>query len=372
MKALPFKKSKAVSIGVELEYQIIDRDTFALASRAIDIFRCLKSNPFNCRIKPEINQSMIEINTSIHLSAEAMLEELRQLQSYLIDKTSHLNIGFCGGGIHPEQKWISQKVFPRERYIKIAKIYGYLAKQASVFGQHVHVGCANAEDALYLTHAFARYIPQFIAISASSPFYEGTDTGYFSTRSAVFNGFPMSRVMPFLQNWQEFTAYFYKMRDWGIIESMKDVYWDVRPKPEFGTVEIRIFDTPLKLEKAVMIAAYVQSLALYLLAERPFKLTEELYFAYQHNRFQASRYGLEAKLVDTDNNKELPLMDDIMSTEKKIKTYSAQLGCEKYVQKLMDEVNDNGNDAMILRNLYKEYGSFPKIISIQYQSWLNQ
>src|SRR5262249_27038602 len=153
-----------------------------------------------------------------------------------------------------------------------SKKYTYLSKRSTVFGQHIHIGCKSGEDAIYLTHALSRYVPQFIAICASSPFYQGVDTGYASSRSTVFNAFPLSGVMPYLITWNEFSEYYYKMRNYGIIGSMKDFYWDIRPKPEFGTVEIRVCDTPLTIRTAAIITAYIQALSLYLLEEKPIQI----------------------------------------------------------------------------------------------------
>lgn len=372
MKIVPFQKSRKGSIGIEIELQIVDVQTSALASRSKEILSCFKNNPYHLRLTPEVNQSTIELNTSIHMSAESAYQELLQLQACLIEKCKGLDVGFCGGGLHPEQHWKAQQIYPLPRYQALTHMYGYLMKQASVFGQHVHIGCANAEDSLYLTHAFARYIPQLIALSAASPFYESVDSSYCSTRCALFNSFPMSRVIPYLKNWQEFSDYFYKMRDWGIIDSMKDVYWDVRPKPEFGTVEIRIFDTPLTLKKTIMLAAYAQSLALYLLSEKPFTLTKNVYFAYQHNRFQACRYGFDAKIINTDDNQALSLMEDIQNTGDKILPYSKTLACESLIHELLNEAKNKQNDAATLRQLHQECGSFTDTVEKMLSKWLEK
>src|SRR5690606_31979681 len=125
-----------------------------------------------------------------------------------------------------------------------------LAKQFTVFGQHIHVGCGSGDDAIYLVHALARYVPHFIALSASSPFSQGVDTAFDSSRLNAIAAFPLSGSMPFVQSWDELNAYVAKMYRFRIIGSMKDFYWDIRPKPEYGTIEIRVCDTPLTVERA--------------------------------------------------------------------------------------------------------------------------
>lgn len=368
-KTLHFKISTHGSIGTELEFQIINPNSCELISRAKDLMRYIKQNPYYSRIKPEITQSMIEINSSIHSNPTDMLHELNELKNFLLTIGENLHITFCGGGVHPFQKWSIQKIFPTERYKKIYRKFRYLSKQSTVFGQHVHFGCKTAEDALYLTHALTRYVPHFIAICASSPFYQGVDTGYFSTRSTIFNAFPLSGVIPYLTNWEIFSDYFYKMRNNEIVNSMKDFYWDIRPKPEFGTVEIRVCDTPLTIKKAVIITAYIQALSLYLLEERPIIISPELYYFYSYNRFQASRYGFDGHIIDSHFDQHRLIMDDIVDTIKKIEHTANKLNTMGYLSQLMNDVLKKYNDAVLLRQLLKQTNSFQKVVGEQCKIW---
>ncbi|KTD23526.1 carboxylate-amine ligase [Legionella lansingensis] len=369
MKKLPFKKSKLGSIGIELEFQIIDPKTFFLISRSKDVIRGIKESNYQHIIKPEITQSMIEINSSIHYSTKSLLQELSQIQSFLQEKAKTLNILICGGGTHPYLKWTRQKIFPTPRYKRISSKFRYLSKRSTVFGQHIHFGCDNPEDMLYLTHALARYVPHFIAISASSPFYQGADTGFASSRSNVFNSFPQSGHIPHLLNWEEFSEYYYKMRNLGIIMSMKDFYWDIRPRHEYGSVEIRVCDTPLTMNKAVNLAAYVQALGLYLIEEKPMVITKDLYYLYTHNRFQASRYGLEGQLLNPFTFKQIAIADDILATVHTLEPYIDKLEIRKHIESLMQDVNNKINDAVLLRQLFKEIGFLPDVVGKQCEIW---
>src|SRR5205085_6445713 len=148
------------------------------------------------------------------------------------------------------QKWQDQTIYPNEHFLSLSEQYGYLAKQLTVFGQHIHIGCQTGDDALYLCHAMAYYLPQFIALSASSPYHHGINTNFDCSRLSVISAFPLSGTLPWLLSWDEFQQYFDKMYHLGVIKNMKDFYWDIRPKPEFGTVELRICDTPLTVDKA--------------------------------------------------------------------------------------------------------------------------
>src|SRR3990167_7590588 len=349
MTLLPFKKSALASIGIELEYQIVSPKTFELTSRSKELIRQISQGEYQTRIKPEITQSMIEINSSVHSTVNELYDELVLIRNYLSQQAQDMQVLICGGGTHPFQKWTLQKVYPSMRYKNLASKFRYLAKRATVFGQHIHIGCESGDDAIYLTHALARYTPHFLAICASSPFYQNTDTGFYSARSTIFNSFPLSGVVPFIHTWEEFAAYFYKMKDFGIATSMKDYYWDIRPKPEFGTAEIRVCDTPLTIQKAAMIAAYVQALSVYLLTERPLKLSEDLYYLYNYNRFQSSRYAFTGDLIDFETAEKTFINEDILRTIKKIEPYANRLNSMGYISLLLNSVINKETDTDYLR-----------------------
>lgn len=370
MKQLPFTKSKEVSLGVELEFQIIDPATYDLAARAKDLIRNISKSKYSELIKPEITQSMIEINSSIHTSAHSLYHELRNMKAFLLNRANKLDIKICGGGSHPFQKWALTKIFPTKRFKSLSQRYRYLSKRATVFGLHIHIGCRNGEQALYLTHALTRYIPHLIALSASSPFYQGIDTGYHTSRMTLFNSFPTSGVMPFLLTWQEFSNYFYKMRRLGVITSMKDFYWDIRPKPEFGTVEIRVCDTPLTIKKAVLLAMYAQAISYYLLHEKPIEITKNFYYLYNHNRFQASRYGLEGSCINPITLEKYIIQEDILTTIKKIKKYSKKFNNEKFLELIVKNIMHKKNDAIILKEIYAQHDSLIKVVQEQCNLWI--
>lgn len=369
MKKMPFKKSLPLSLGIELELQIVNARTQSLIARAKDLMRAISQSSHEKQVKPEITQSMIEINSSIHQSPQTLLTEMTELRNYLVLVSKEMQVHFSGGGTHPFQKWTVLKIFPSLRFKHLSHHYRYLSKRSTVFGQHIHIGCKNADDALYLTYALVRYLPHFITLSASSPFYQGIDTGYQSARSNIFNVFPSSGLMPYFTDWIEFSKYFYKMRALGIIQSMKDLYWDVRPKPEFGTVEIRVCDTPLTIEKSVQIAAYAQALAAYIMDKRPIKISKDLYYLYGNNRFQAIRYGFDGTIIDAESLKQIVIKDDIMQTFNEIKPYIQELHTEGFLSQLEQDVNDKINDALLLRKIKKQTQSLQQLVEKQCQIW---
>jgi len=281
-----------------------------------------------------------------------------------------LNVRIAGGGSHAFHQWAERRIYPTERFNHLLSLYGYLAKQFTIFGQHVHLGCPGGDAAVYLTHILSRYVPHFIALSASSPFQQGEDTAYQSSRLNTVSAFPLSGQIPFVQSWAEFLEYFEKMRGFGIVEGMKDFYWDIRPKPEFGTVEIRVFDTPLTVERAALIAAYAQSLARHILVDRPFAPSRDVYLLYNHNRFQACRYGLEGTIVDAYTQRQAGLKEDILRTLAVIAPHAASLGNGEALARLRAEVVGGRTDANWLRGVYRERGSLNDVARMQGDLWM--
>jgi len=244
---------------------------------------------------------------------------------------------------------------------KLSELYGYLAKQFTVFGQHVHIGCPNGDEALYLLHAMSRYIPHFIALSAASPYYQGVDTAFDTSRLNAVSAFPLSGRAPFVRTWEEFNAFFDRVRGAGIAESMKDFYWDVRPKPEFGTIEIRVCDTPLTVERAAALAAYAQALARWLLIERPHAITEDAYLAYNYNRFQACRFGLEGEFIDPVAHTRRSIGDEVLTTLGALAVHARELESEPALREI-EAIVRGGNDARWMREQYAVSGSLPDLV----------
>jgi carboxylate-amine ligase len=264
-----FKDSAAFSLGVELELQLVSKRDFDLTRGATDLLGSLDYDERFGEIKLEITESMIEISTQPQATVDGIAADLGGLRDTLRQHCERNNIGVCGGGTHPFHHWPERRICPGDRFNDLYQRYGYLAKQFTVFGQHVHVGCTSADEAIWLTQALGVYVPAFIALSASSPFVDGVDSFYQSARLNAVSAFPLSGQCPPLGSWQEFTEHFAFLQACGIAQGIKDLYWDVRPKPEFGTVELRVCDTPLTIEQASSLAALAQSLARWLLRTRP-------------------------------------------------------------------------------------------------------
>lgn len=359
MGQLEFCGSEAFTMGVELELQLVNVRDFDLTNAAPDLLALLSERTHPGDIKPEITESMIEASTGVHRSYADLLAELQSIRHSLVHHAEVLNVGIAGGGAHPFQRWNDRRIFDRPRFRYVSGLYGYLAKQFTVFGQHVHVGCRDGDDALYLLHALARYLPHLIALSSCSPYYQGVDTAFDSSRLNAVFAFPLSGRAPFVLRWEEFNSYFARMHSAGIVESMKDFYWDIRPKPEYGTIEIRVCDTPLSVIRAAAMAGYAQSLCRWLLSSSRQTLSEDIYLAYTFNRFQACRFGVEGEIIDVLGGTRRTIAEDILAT---IGSLGEHAKGNEAALKEIEQIVAKGNEARWMREQFAVNQSLPDLV----------
>ena len=366
---LEFARSELLTFGVELELMVLNTRDYDLARGAADILPRLAKMKLPGEVKPEITESMIEINSSVNKRYDDLLGELRTVRDAIVATAERLNLAVAGGGSHPFHKWHERRIYPTERFRRVSSLYGYLAKQFTVFGQHVHVGVTNGDDAVYLTHRLAAFIPHFIALSASSPYFQGEETSFETSRLHAVSAFPLSGHMPMVQTWAEFNGYFDDMVAYGIVESMKDFYWDIRPKPEYGTIEVRIFDTPLTVERAAQLAAYVQTLAAHLLRERRTEPILPMYRIYGYNRFQACRFGFEATVIDPYTREQRRLADDLLATLERVAPDAEAMGAREAIAGIARATREGANGSAWLRAQYGETRSLNDMVRLQAELW---
>jgi carboxylate-amine ligase len=359
---LVFTPSAGMTLGVELELQLVRPHDLDLARDAGELLARLEKRKLPGAVKPEITESMIELNSSVHERCSGLALELDLMRRAVVEEAGVLNVRVSGGGAHPFHDWTDRRIYPNERFRYIVERYGYLAKQFTVFGQHIHIGCPNGDDAVYLVHMLTRYVPHFIALSASSPYYQGEDTSFQSSRLTAVSAFPLAGHMPFVRDWAEFLEYFGKMRQFGIVASMKDFYWDIRPKPEYGTVEIRVCDTPLTVAHAARLAGYAQALAAYHLAERSREPSRTVYLVNSHNRFEACRFGLRGEIVEPYAGAKKRIGDDILETLDLVASHARRLDCAGTLTDLAAMVRGDATDANWLRARHAARGSLADVV----------
>ena len=367
MNMINFASSPHNTLGIELELQILDPVTFDLAGRAGQILEQVAGHPYAHRIKPEVTEAMIELNSSVHEHPAGLLAEMREMRSILCNAADAAGVRIAGGGAHPFMNWQDNTIFDSPRFRYLADMYGYLAPKFTVFGQHIHLGVANGDAACSLIHRLSPYVPHLIALSASSPYYEGVDTLFSCSRLNALHSFPLSGHMPpDTHDWYQFEAYYMRMRSLGLVESLKDLYWDIRPKPELGTVEIRVCDTPLTIEKACQLAAFAQALAISV-QRRP-EPHAGLWLAYDSNRFQASRFGLQAQYV-TDKGERIRLIEHLRATFDMVLPVAEELGSTDLVEGLQATTLKMGGDAHWMRAKFNKHQSLPGVVGAAADLW---
>ena len=364
-----FTDSRALTLGVELELQIVSTHDYDLTPAAADLLRLVARQKLPGAVVPEITDSMIELSTGICENHADVLAQLGEIRDALVGAADKLGVALSGGGTHPFQDWSQRRIFDKPRFQQISELYGYLSKQFTIFGQHVHIGCPSADEALVLLHGISRFIPHLIALSASSPFVQATDTAFDSARLNSVFAFPLSGRAPFVLTWNDFGVYFDKMTRTGVVKSMKDFYWDIRPKPEFGTIEVRVLDTPLTIEKAAAMAAFIQCLARWLRVEKPYQPAEDDYLPYTFNRFQACRFGLDGVFVDPQTGEHRSLRDDITATLAALEEHAIELRAEGALRFIRNELAGHGNDANWIRAAQDRERLLPEVVRQQTQRW---
>jgi carboxylate-amine ligase len=295
---MDFRASEPLTYGLELELQIVDTATGRLTPGCEALLDELARRGPTGHYAQEATLATIELISSVQRDAAGMAGEMAALARQAREAARSQGFDLRGGGTHLARFWNERVMAATERAQALEARFGFLPKRFSTYGMHVHVGMPDAEAALRVANVLQALGPLFIALSAASPFLQLSDTGFACCRPLEPLVYPQGGPMPFLRNWQALEDEVEALRCTGIAFSLKDIYWDVRPKPEFGTVEVRVFDTPLQLDKALHLASLTRNLAGLALAGRlvldqPLPAT-----AQQVSRFMACRHGLGARLYD--------------------------------------------------------------------------
>ncbi|KOF52197.1 MULTISPECIES: YbdK family carboxylate-amine ligase [unclassified Achromobacter] len=367
MEHIPFISSAPNTLGIELELQLIDPRSFDLAAASDELLAQMANHPIADRVKPEITRSMIELNSSVHEHPMGLLAEMREMRDALVEAADAVGVSVAGGGAHPFMRWQERSISDTPRFQYLAEMYGYLARQFTVFGQHIHLGVKTGDEAIGLLRRLSPYVPHFIALSASSPYCEGVDTLFSCSRLNAVNSFPLAgHLPPEVKDWYQFEAHLSQLRAFGLAESIKDLYWDIRPKPEYGTVEIRVCDTPLTVERACQIAAFAQALSVLLLRED--EPSDGAWLSYRSNHFQACRFGLQGSYVTPDGQR-VRLIDHLRALFQRLMPVAQELGTADMIAALRDEAIRSGNDSRWLRNQFHRLRELPLVVESMTQTF---
>lgn len=325
--------TKPFSIGIEEEFQIIDPKTRELKSHIQQILEegkvILKE-----QVKAEMHQSVVEVGSAVCSDIHEARSEVIKLRSTLarIAKTQGLEIG--AAGTHPFSRWEDQSITDHPRYHGVVEDMQQVARANLIFGLHVHIGIENREETIQIMNAARYFLPHIFALSTSSPFWKGRNTGFKSYRSKIFDRFPRTGIPDHFNSYGEFESYVNLLIKTGCIDDAKKIWWDIRPHPYFNTLEIRICDLPLLVDETIAIAALIQAVIakLHKLLKQNlgFRLYRRLYI--NENKWRAARYGLEGKMIDFGKQTEVPVVNLIYELLDFVDDVVDELGSRKELQ----------------------------------------
>ena len=300
--------SHRFTIGVEEEFQIVDPATGELRSHVSELMEA-SSPGLGEQVKPEMHQSIIEIGTKICANVQELDADMRRTRGELVRAAESRGLQVAAAGTHPFSSWIDQVISPGERYQNIVEEMGQLARSLLIFGMHVHVAVPDRATMIDLMNTTRYFLPHLLALSTSSPFWMGRDTGLKSFRTTVFRRFPRTGIPDHLHSWSQYEDYVELLVRLHCIDDAKKIWWDVRPHPTFGTLEFRIFDVVTRVDEAIAIAALTQAIVVKLhhLYQRNMGFRMYHRALIEENKWRAARWGIEGKLIDFGKQEEVPM-----------------------------------------------------------------
>ena len=302
--------SHRFTIGVEEEFQIVDPATGELRSHVSELVQATSSG-LGDQVKPELHQSIVEIGTKICGDVPELDADLRRTRSELVRAAQRVGLQVSAAGTHPFSNWTEQVITPGDRYKNIVEELQQLARSLLIFGMHVHVAVPDRTAMIDLMNMARYFLPHVLALSTSSPFWMGRDTGLKSFRTTVFRRFPRTGIPDHFNSWSEYEDYINLLVKLHCIDNAKKIWWDVRPHPTFGTLEFRICDVVTRVDEAVAIAALIQAIVVKLHRLYTKNMGFRMYprALIEENKWRAARWGMEGKLIDFGKQAEVPMRD---------------------------------------------------------------
>ncbi len=327
-KKLEFASSSEPTLGVELEVALVDEGTMALSSSIQQVLERVPE-PLRGRIKPELMQCYLEINTEICHTVDEVEADLSEKIQVVESIADEIGLRVYWTGTHPFSRWQEQLVTPDDRYGRLLDILQDMGRQLVTFGLHVHVGVDSGDKAVMICDRMMRHLPTLLAATCNSPWWNNRVSGLRSHRSKIMEGLPTAGLPSLMRNWSEYAWLVNHLIQTGFITSIRDIWWDVRPHHNFGTVEVRVCDMPGNLQDTLTIVAIIQSLVQ--------ALSDEIDSGtYQHdchpmmvrqNKWRAGRYGLDAQLVDSFTHELASARAVLADVAERLAPTAERLGC---------------------------------------------
>jgi carboxylate-amine ligase len=327
-----------MSLGVEIELQLIDPETRDLSSEAPRVFRILGDTEKS--IKPEIFRSMVEVTTGVCETVEEVRVDLDNAIARLRAACDRIGVVLAGAGSHPFARHRQTLVFPSDRFDFLIERNRWVAKRLMIFALHLHVGMRDGDHAMAMINGMSRYLPYALALSASSPYWQGSDTGLASSRITIFEAMPTGGSPCQFHSWSEFRSFYDAATRAGALTSIKDLWWDIRPHPDLGTVEIRICDGLPTISEVVGVVTVLQSIYAWL--DGRYRDGEELrappMWVMRENKWRATRWGIEAEVIVDEAGQTRPLMGEIEKLIEIIEPHTVSPGAREELRRVQQRL----------------------------------
>ncbi len=350
------------TIGVEEEFQIVDPETWELRSHVSQLLAS-SAPALGDQIKPELHQSIVEVGTKICGNVNELSDEIFRIRHELTSAAERVGLAVAAAGTHPFSHWKDQILSPGVRYDSIVEELQQLARSLLIFGLHVHVAVPDRQAAIDLMNEARYFLPHLLALSTSSPFWMGRDTGLKSYRTTIFRKFPRTGVPDYFSSWSEYENYLKLLIDLRCIDDGRRIWWDVRPHPTFGTLEFRVCDVPTRPQEAVMLGALVQAIVvkLHRLYSRNMGFRVYHRALIEENKWRASRWGIDGKLIDFGKRAEVPMRDLAIELLEFIDDVVDELGSRQAVEYVHTVLRD-GTSADRQLAVFRETGDLKAVV----------
>ncbi len=352
----------AFTVGVEEEFQIVDPDTWELRSHVSELLASGAAS-LGDQLKREMHQSIVEVGTKICANIDELEAEIYKIRRDLSESAERVGLRIAAAGTHPFSRWMDQVISPGERYENIVEELQQLARSLLIFGLHIHVAAPDRTSTIELLNEARYFLPHLLALSTSSPFWQGRDTGLKSYRTTVFRRFPRSGIPDQFNSWSEYEEYLETLVQLHCIDNAKKVWWDLRPHPTFGTLEFRICDVPTSPRVTIALAALAQAIVVKLYRLRKKNLGFRIYSRalVEENKWRAARYGLDGRLIDFGRRTEVPMRELAVELLEFIDDVVDELGSRPAVE-YVKTIAAEGTSADRQLQVYRETGDLRAVV----------
>ena len=351
------------TVGVEEEFQIVDPDTGELKSHVSELLASSEAS-LGDRIKRELHQSIVEVGTRICNDVGELRDEIFRIRLELAASADRSGLAVAAAGTHPFSHWKDQVLSPGDRYDSIVEELQQLARSLLIFGLHVHVAVPDRQTAIDLMNQARYFIPHLLALSTSSPFWMGRDTGLKSYRTTIFRRFPRTGVPEHFDSWSEYENYVKLLVNLKCIEDARKIWWDIRPHPTYGTLEFRVCDVPTRPADAVMLGALCQAIIVKLHNLYTRNMGYRIYARalIEENKWRAARWGLDGKLIDFGKQAEVPMRDLALELLEFVDDVVDDLGSREAVEHI-HRVLEEGTSADRQLAVYRETQDLKAVVN---------